>query len=362
MTSSKCVLNINLNNILMNYRSIGNICDGSKIGAVVKANCYGLGIHKIATSLHHDGCKDFFVANCEEGMILRQILTENVNIYVLNGVFADELDFFKEFNLIPVLNYLEQIYIWHGFAIKLGTKLACIIHIDTGMHRLGMVEKEFDIFTAVGFPLLDIRYIMSHLASSEDPDNKFNEAQLEKFTRMTGKLPTIKKSLANSGSIFLGKNYHFDLVRPGAALYGINSTVLSASTIKNSIGLFAPIIQIHELLPGESVGYYSQYTNNDTKSCLIATIPIGYADGLFKILSSKAVTYVNGCKAPILGLISMDLTVIDVSLVPSEYLYIGQKVEIIGHNSNLGTIAKLALTNEYEILTRLGQRFKRIYI
>ncbi|GAB4164391.1 MAG: alanine racemase [Rickettsiaceae bacterium] len=362
MSTSKCVLNINLDTIERNYNILRQICGNSEVGAAVKANCYGLGADKIAPMLQKAGCQHFFVANCDEGVTLRQTLGQIPYIYVLNGVFTGELSVFKEYNLVPVLNYLEQLITWQNFAQLLGKKLPCLIHVDTGMHRLGMSEREFDQVVSFNIKELDILYVMSHLASAEEPENPYNENQLNKFTKIAGKVPKIKRSLANSSGIFLGKGYHFDLVRPGAALYGINPTPSRPEAVtENPVSLFAPIIQIHELGPNESAGYNSTYINNTNVSCQIATIPIGYADGVDRHLSNKGVMYINGIKAPIIGRVSMDLTIIDLSLIPQKDIFLGQQVEVMGPNNKLDDIAKLADTNGYEILTKLGYRFEKIY-
>jgi alanine racemase len=362
MKSSKCVLHISLDTIKENYLVLKDACPGSETGAAVKANCYGLGMKQTSPVLKKAGCKHFFVANIEEGISLRKILGLDINIYVLNGVFADETKIFKEYGLVPVLNHLVQIKVWQEFALKLNHALPCFIHFDTGMNRLGMPEIESSNLVQTDAYGLDVLCVISHLISSEDPDNLYNKKQLEKFTKLAKKFPEAKRSLAGSSGIFLGSDYHFDLVRPGAALYGINPTPwTNDSKIKNPVQLFAPIIQVHQLQPGESVGYDSTYTNSSMESCSIATIPIGYADGFFRSLSNKFAVYINGRKAPVIGRVSMDLAVIDVSGIPQKDVFLGQKVEVIGNNCTPDVMAAAMQTNAHEILTRLGDRFDRIY-
>jgi alanine racemase len=363
MSSSRSTLHIKLSTIGNNYTSLRKLCPEAEVGAVVKANCYGLGADKITPVLQKSGCKSFFVANCEEGVNLRKILAPNADIYLLHGVFESELDVLEEYNLIPVLNHAGQVEIWKNFARKLGRKLPCFLHIDTGMHRLGMSIKEFnELINDRDINAIDILYVMSHLTSAESEENVYNKRQIEAFTSIADKLKDSKRSLVSSSGVFLGAKYHFDLVRPGAALYGINSTLrTNEPIISNPLRLFSPIIQIHEILPGESVGYDSTYTNNTNKTCRIATIPIGYADGFIRHLSNRGLTYINGVVAPVIGVISMDLTVIDVSLVPDDDLFLGQQVEIIGDNNKTDDMAKAAGTNSYEILTKLGYRFDKIY-
>ncbi len=362
MSSSKCTLHISLDIIEENYCALSRACPNSETGASVKANCYGLGMKQISPVLKKSGCKHFFVTNIEEGVGLRKILGSDINIYVLNGVFAEETKIFKEHGLVPVLNHLAQIRIWQEFANKLNHTLPCFIHFDTGMHRLGMPEAESANLVQTDVAGLDVLCVMSHLASGEEPDNLYNKKQLEKFIKLANKFPNAKRSLANSSGIFLGHDYQFDLVRPGAAIYGINPTPkTNEATIKNPVQLFAPIIQIHQLPFGESAGYNSIYTNSRRESCPIATIPMGYADGFLRCLSNKFTVHINGHKAPVIGRVSMDLVIIDVSLVPAKDLFLGQKVEVIGNNCTPDAMAKIAQTNAHEILTRLGDRLERIY-
>jgi alanine racemase len=363
MQSSKPTLNINLQNIEQNYQVLKSACPNAEVGAAVKADAYGLGAHKIAPILKKNGCKHFFVANCDEGIILRSIIGKDIDIYVFHGVFHNDVETFIEFNLIPVLNHLEQIEIWQKYANKLGQKLPCYIHIDTGMHRLGMQESEintFDIKTHASN--LDIQCVMSHLLSAEDPEANCNKMQLEKFNRLSTKFPGATKSLANSSGIFLGPDYHFDLTRPGAAIYGLDPTpYMQNSIIKPIATLKAPIIQLNSLKAGESVGYNGTYINNSKKSCSIATIPVGYADGFLRHFSNKGCVMIESHEAPIIGRISMDLTIIDISNIPSNLIFLGQSVEVLGELLTADKIAKLCGTNGYEILTSLGSRYERIY-
>jgi alanine racemase len=362
MNRSKCTLQINQHIIKENYKALCNI-SSAEVGAALKANAYGLGVQHIAPILKHAGCKHFFASSCDEGIELRKILGSKANIYILLGVFKSELEAFLEYGLIPVLNHLSQIEIWQGYAAKLNRKMPCVLHIDTGMHRLGMPLYEVESLDVnTDMYKLDILYIISHLASAEDIKNPSNLEQLSKFTQYTTKFSGIKRSLANSSGIFLGADYQFDLVRPGAAIYGINPTpFLEQSKIKNPVKLVAPIIQVHHLPPGSSIGYNGIYTNKDTKSCPIATIAIGYADGFARVFSNKGEVYINGFKAPVIGRVSMDLITIDVSNVPVKEVYLGASVEVIGDNCTPDKLAKLSGTNSYEILTMLGDRYEKIY-
>lgn len=363
MNNSKCTLEISLHTIKENYIKLRKQCPNSEVGAAVKANAYGLGACHIAPILKSSGCRHFFVSSCDEGIDLRKILGSDVNIYVFNGIYKNEVETFMEYGLVPVLNHLTQIEIWQEYASRLNRKLPCFIHLDTGMHRLGMSKSEIDVLDLdTDTDRLDILCVMSHLVSAEDIESPSNRNQLAMFHKYISRFSGIKRSLANSSGIFLGTDYHFDLTRPGAALYGLNPTpYLKESIIKNPIKLSCPIIQLHNLLPGNSVGYNGTHTNMHDKSCSIATIPIGYADGFSRAFSNKGEVYINGFKAPVIGRVSMDLVTIDVSDIPGNEVFLGALVEVIGDNCTPDKIAKLCGTNGYEILTMLGDRYERIY-
>lgn len=363
MQSSKPTLKINLRNLQHNYEVLKNACPNADVGAAVKADAYGLGVKEVAPVLINSGCQHFFVANCDEGIELRSIIGGRANIYVFHGVFRNEVEAFLENGLVPILNHLEQIKIWQEYATTLKRKLPCMVHIDTGMHRLGMQEPEITKLNLKhNTKDLDILCVISHLTSAEDIDSNHNKIQLERFAELSKKFKYSAKSLANSSGIFLGPDYHFDLARPGAAIYGIDPTpYMNNSIIKPVVSLFAPIIQINTLLPGEGVGYNKTYTNASKESCVIATIPVGYADGFLRHFSNKGRVVIAGHEAPIIGRVSMDLTIIDVSKIPENQLFLGQRVELLGESLTADKIASLCDSNGYEILTSLGSRYERIY-
>jgi alanine racemase len=361
MRTSQVVLEIDLAKIRRNYQILSKICTTSKVGAAVKANAYGLGASEIAAVLRLEGCEDFFVANIEEGARLRGSLKDNANIYILNGIFNDDIPAFIEYKLIPVLNHLEQFKIWQEYAIKIKKILPCTIHVNTGINRLGMDIKEAmqlslkaDMATS-----LDIKYIMSHLSASEQADNHYNNFQLKIFKDCLMNFKGVKASLANSGGIFLNSEYHFDLVRAGIALYGGNPTPKMPNPMNNVVRLLAPIIQLQKLPPKSMIGYNMTFvTNRDT---MLATLPVGYADGYSRHFSSKGHVFVDGHSAPVVGRVSMDLVTVDVTDLPQEKIYLGQQVEIIGDYCTIDKIAAITGTISYEILTQLGNRYKRIY-
>ncbi len=362
---SKCRLEIDLGKIQQNYRTLQGLCSPKTlVGAAIKANAYGLGAKHVAPALSNVGCTNFFVARLDEGLELRQLdLIPDANIFVLDGVSSPaEAEILLHHNLLPVLNHLGQVQIWHDLATQLQKRLPCALHINTGMHRLAMPLAEFKQLTAQTETLaaLDIKYILSHLAASEDLSTDYNKKQLNLFKECLQDFPYVKASLANSAGIFLGTEYHFDLVRPGIALYGVNPTPYQPSPVQSVIRLKAPIIQLQSVPASCSVGYNMTYTT--MRDSIIATLPIGYADGYPRQLSNKGFVVIGGHKAPIAGRVSMDLVTVDVTDIPSSAIFLGQYAEIIGDSCTTQQVAESSATIGYEILTQLGSRYNRIYL
>lgn len=362
---SQCTLEIDLAKIRANYQILVKCCQITslaKVGAVVKANSYGLGAHHIAKLLQQEGCQHFFVASIDEGIELRTTLNNQASILVLNGVFDHQAAEFVRYNLTPVLNHLGQVKIWQEFAELHRQKLPGLLHINTGMNRLGMPDQEItklinrpDILQAI-----DWQYIMSHLSASEESTNPYNVAQLKKFTSYLKYFPKVKASLANSSSMFLGAEYHFDLIRSGAALYGLNPTPTKANPMHQPIKLTAPIIQIQELPVGSAVGYNMTFTAQ--RPTIIATLPIGYADGYARVHSPGAEMFIDGYRVPVVGRISMDLVTIDVTDLPLEKIFLGQAVGIINEYCTIDKIASISRMLSYEILMILNSsRYNKVY-
>jgi alanine racemase len=362
MSSADSILEINLDIISSNYHILRTHCPYALVGASVKANSYGLGAAAVCPTLFAAGCRHFFVASCDEGIHLRHHLPDAANIYLLNGIFVASIAAVLQYNLIPVLNNIHQAALWQQQGHQLGTILPCLLHFDTGMNRLGIPYQEYQQFTpdVTHYSNLKVLGIMSHLSSSEEPGNIANTSQLNQFKELVKYFPTALKSLSNSSGIFLGQSYHFDLVRPGGAIYGLNPVpYLTKSPVSNPVKLTSPIIQLQHLPAGSKIGYNGTHTIG--QPAVIATIPIGYADGYLRALSNRAIVYVNNQPAPIVGRISMDLINIDVSSIAPEDIFLGQQVEIIGSNSSIDQLANLGGTIGYELLTLLGNRYKRKY-
>ena len=353
------VLNIKLDKIRENYLFIKKqLASGVSCAAVVKADSYGLGVSKIAPELYKAGCREFYVAYAQEGIVLREALgNKPADIFVLNG-FSD-LSLFEEYKLIPVLNNLESIEHWSGF----NKNIPVVLQLDTGMNRLGLsaddvnkLKSHIEILES-----LDVRYVMSHLACADQKDLHKNEEQLASFKQLVAELGvSAPLSFANSSGVFLGADYHFDQVRPGCAIYGINPETGMDNKMQGVIELEATIIQIRQVKAGETVGYGANYLVK--RATNLATISVGYADGFFLLnLADRCSVFIAGHECPIVGKVSMDLIVADLSsleVLPK----IGDMVEIIGNHQTVSDLAKHAGTIGYEILTSLGKRYKRNYL
>jgi alanine racemase len=362
MFLARCTLEIDLAKIKANYRILRSICINSLVGAVVKANSYGLGANDIVKALQEEDCRFFFVASSDEAIALRRALNDQSNILVLNGVFQNDALELIKYNLTPVLNSLWQIEIWNKLSNLRQKPLPCFLHVNTGINRLGLTHDEIEYIInnkdlLIG---LDVQYIISHLASSEDIDDPYNLEQLIKLKNYLRYFPNVKASIANSSAIFLGENYHFDLVRPGAALYGLNP--LSQDKVNpmlNPVTLKAPIINLQNLIPGSAIGYNRSFTTN--RNSIIATLPLGYGDGYSRSYSNNGEVVIKGYKAPVVGRVSMDLISIDVTDLPPAEIFLGQEAEIIGDNCTPDKIAGIIGTIGREILASLGNRYKKTY-
>ncbi len=361
-------LNIDLDALFRNWQIFNQKMAKGKAAAVVKANAYGLGAPSIATYLQNKGIADFFVAHLSEAIALREQGIKG-HIYTLNGLSFEKsindalLKAYKEYQITPVINSLEELRIFHNFLKRHKIRYPAILHVDTGMRRLGFPEEEW-IKLKAGHPLLSfikISYIMSHLACGDEPKNPYNLRQKKLFDKYTKIWSPSLLSLGNSAGILLGEDYQGCLGRPGIGLYGGNPfTDGTPSPVESVVALLAPIVQIRTLKAGESVGYGCYWQAQ--KETQVATLSLGYADGIPRCISGKAYGMIEGYKLPIIGRISMDSINLDISMLPDIYKNIGQKVEILGKNISIDHMASWADTIAYEILTGLGARYHRNYI
>lgn len=336
-----------------------------EVGAAVKADAYGVGVAEAAPVLYEAGCRSFFVATLDEGLALRKILPDpDTRIAVLNGLQPDCEEIFDFQGLTPVLNALEEIERWHRYSIRTRPYLKCIIHIDTGMARLGLPEDEQKILmerAARYAKALDIEYIMSHFACADEQGHPLNEAQFEHFQNVTDSFPFSKKSLSNSSGLFRDARYHFDLARPGMCLYGLNPLPEEQNPMKPVARLDVPLLQIRTVQSGQSAGYGASWTAE--KETRLATVQLGYADGFLRSFSSRGTVYWQNIPCPIIGRVSMDLTIISLENIPDALMpKPGDFLEVLGVNQSADDIAQAAGTIGYEILTSLGKRYHRSYI
>ncbi len=364
-TAASALLTIDLDAIAANYRRLGALANPAECAAVVKADAYGLGMEQVAPALWRAGCKTFFVATLGEAEALRGFLPK-ATIYVFDGLFPDTAARFVASDLRPVLNSLAEIREWAAFCARGERKLPAAVHIDSGMNRLGLSAPEVELTAEEGalWSAMELALIMSHLACADTPEHPKSEAQRSVFDRLRARLPKALSSLANSAGILLGRPFHYDLVRPGIALYGGSARRRGESEFAPVLRLDARIAQVRDVSAGETVGYGATCTVK--RHTRVAIVAVGYADGLFRALSVSEdeeghVVYVGPNPAPILGRLSMDLISVDVTGVPEHLARRGAWVEVIGPHVSLQTLAAHAGTIDYEILTNLGSRAMRRY-
>lgn len=358
--STGSVLEIDLDAVQANYHRLLAELGGVSCSAVVKADAYGLGAERVAPALWAAGCRSFFVAHLVEGAALRALLPK-AEIFVLNGALPGAEVELAALALHPVLNGLADIERWAALARTEERTLPAALQLDTGMARLGLPADELNRLAAEPGRLdgIDLRYVMSHLACAEERENPMNEAQRTAFEAVRPRLPAAPACFANSSGIFLGRAYHFDLARPGVALYGANPTPGRANPMAGTIRLTAPILQVRAIDPPASVGYGA--THKIDRPARIATVAVGYADGYLRSLSSSGRCHLGGAEVAVVGRVSMDLITLDVSGVPAELARPGAEIEIIGPHQTIDQVAERADTIPYEILTGLGRRYSRIY-
>jgi alanine racemase len=338
-------LTVDLTAVLANWQALDRMTSG-ETAVVIKADAYGLGMAKVAPALAAAGVRQYFVAVAEEGMRLRKILGPGPRISVFSGHMPGDADMIREARLVPMINSVDQLLLHveslpgHAFGIQL----------DTGMNRLGMEPAEWAAVRDIALsqkPTL----VMSHLACADEPDSAMNAAQLRSFREMTDGI-SAPRSLSATGGILLGRDYHFDLCRPGVGLYG----GLPFDAARPVVQLDLPVIQTREVQPGETVGYGQAFAAD--RPMQIATVSAGYADGLIRAMGPKAQLLHEGQRLDVVGRVSMDLITVDVtplSRVPDH-------LQLIGEEQTVDDVADFAGTIGYEILTALGARYDRVYL
>jgi alanine racemase len=353
------VLDVDLDAVAMNWRLLCERHPRGAVAAVVKADGYGLGAVPVAKRLLREGCRHFFVAHLAEALVIRPEVP-GAMVAALNGLWPGDAPEYVEHSVLPVLGSLGEVEAWSGQARRLGRSLPALLHVDTGMNRLGLTPAEVSRLAAEPGRLagVELRYIMTHLTSAEVAIDPANGEQLRRFGAACAFLPAVPRSVANSSGVFLGTEFASDLARPGAALYGLNPVPSRANPMRGCVRLRARVLQVRNAAPGERVGYSGTWTA--CRPTRIATVSVGYADGFLRALSNRGGARFDGIPVPLVGRVSMDLTTFDVTDAPGAMP--GAWLDLIGPDLPPDAVAERAGTNGYEVLTALGRRYQRAYL
>ena len=353
------VLEINLETIRQNYLALTKLQRKGTIAPVLKLNAYGLGVEQIIQPLLKCDATHFFVSNLQEGISLRKLVKKG-KIYVLNGLLKGTFSLLKEYQLIPCVIHLGQIEDMQKEVRQCGEKYPIVLHLDSGFTRTGLSIEDTQCLKKDKTCLegLDVQGVMSHLAFSKFPGHWKNSEQLKVFKKMVFGLPAGFRSLANSGGMSFGASYTFDLSRPGKAMYGVGCT--QKIKMVQSINLSARFIQIQHVPPGYTVGYDGAFVT--ARKSILGTLGIGHGDSWFKGMKNRGVAYVNGYRVPFVGLVSMDLTVVDLTdMLEEDRPKVGDWAELIGTHLNMDEVARISVTTVHKIMTSLGDRHYRHY-
>jgi alanine racemase len=358
------VLTVDLDAIVANWRKLEKTAVPAECAGVIKADAYGCGLGPVARALAGAGCKTFFVATLDEARAARAAVP-SAAIYVLSGFFQNSGDAFAKIDARPVIGDLHELAEWDVFCRRSGWAGGAAIHIDTGMNRLGFtVADALGIIPRINSGDHGITLVMSHLACAENLHHPLNAKQLATFREIASLFSGVAASLSNSSGVFLGAPFQFDMVRPGAALYGVNPTPEADNPMQPVVELKARIAQIRNIERGESVGYGGTWTAR--RPTRLAIVSAGYADGYFRAGGSNdgtrgAEVMIAGKRCPVAGRISMDLMAVDVTDLPHNAARRGHMATLIGEGITVDELAHHFGTIGYEVLTSLGPRYARIY-
>jgi alanine racemase len=339
-------MRVDVDAIVANWRFFQKRAPTAETGAVVKADGYGLGAVDAATVLAKAGARTFFTATYGEAREVRSTLGTGPRIFVLNGAAPEDAGKIEAAALIPVLNSLDQIKLWDGRA-------PYALHIDTGMNRLGLAAG--DLGAAANALKTTPELVMSHLACASDLAHEMNARQCTKFVAAAALFPKTPLSLAATAGALIGPDFHFDLIRPGIGLYGSGGLDKDHPALAAAATIEAPILQVRDINAGETVGYGASFTAPKKMRC--ATVAIGYADGYLRSLSGRGYGVLGGARLPLLGRVSMDLAVLDVTDCADARP--GAWVEFLGAHAPLDAVACLADTAAYEVLTTFAGAVRR---
>lgn len=375
------VLTIDLDSIRTNYRALRMIAGRAECAGVIKADAYGLGLEPVLKALLVEECRVFFVANVDEAWRTRQLAPDAV-IYVLNGLFPGAASAFADLRAQPVLGSAAEVMEWSAACAETRQRRPAAVHVDTGMNRLGLSFRETQDLQARGaFQAFEVSLVLSHLASADSPGSALNASQRQQFDAVRALFPQVPASLANSAATLLGPAFHYNLVRPGIAVYGGRALAGMPNPMKAVVRLLARIVQVREVGVGEGIGY--GHTFKAARPSRIAVVAAGYADGVPRGITNGSVTispgmspaiatsvragvgclaHIQGFPAAVVGRVSMDLTALDVTDIPAAVIERGGWAELIGGKTNADDVAAYAETIGYEILTRLSRRAHRVYV
>lgn len=364
------VLEVDLSAVAHNYltiqKALPNHC---RIGAVVKCNAYGVGAPQVVKTLTAVGCRKFFVACAQEALEINHLVSKDQGrIFILNGIFEGSEDLYVDNNWVPILISLKQLHLWVAHGKKIGRPLPAVIHVDTGLGREGLDPLEMQVLMENAGdlkPYLDLQFIMSHLGNSNDTEDPKNPQQLEAFKEALRDLrkafedESIPASLVNSSGISLGPDYFFDIVRPAAALYGYKSAWGEYLPLELPLKAYGRILRTRWVEEGDTLSYQGTYRCH--RKTHLALVALGHGDGLLRGASNRGALKINGLRAPILGRVSMDLVIVDITDHPDGNAVADGWATLYDDMESMKDFAEAAQTSAYEVMVRQGQRYYRIY-
>ncbi|OWV96856.1 alanine racemase [Rhizobium sp. R693] len=352
MQSYKPVFSVDLRAIQANFTVVRSLLSPAvAVSAVVKSDAYGLGLERVVGPLWEAGCRSFFVASMEEAIRLRRRLAR-ADIAILEGLRNGSLEAYRERRLTPVCSTPAEV------AAATLAAIPYVLNLETGFGRLGLRFDELRslLHTNPRVPEL----VMSHLACADDTGNSRNRLQKDRFVGMCALLaPSTPRSLAASAGVFLGADYHFDRVRTGSALYGLNNTGLEPSPFKPVVRLSARLIDIRHVQRGEAVGYMGTFLAD--RPTVLGIVAIGYRHGLAWQVANRLSAEFAGRSVPVIGRVSMEYCAIDLTDIPARLARIGAFVDFISATAPPENLARAAATVAQEILIRTGGACARRY-
>ena len=354
----RLIAEINLDAIISNWRRLDELSGKAQTAAVVKADGYGHGAEEVTAALYQAGCRVFFTASADEAATIRPYANDAVIGY-FDGLFAGDIDHIKSFDLTPSINDEGQITLLDQLREYGGERPSVMLQLDTGMNRLGLDWRWLTDSTAATLSRqADVKWVYSHLSSADEPTSNLSEVQRERFGEAIRAMPDTPASLAASGGALLGSAYHFHMIRPGIALYGYPPVASEGFT--PALTLKARVLQIRHAKAGEYVGYNA--THQLTRDSVLATVAGGYADGLRRQLSNQGQVWHDDRAASILGRVSMDTHIIDITDWPEGLLGSLDYVTLINPDHDANVMALLSGTICYDVLTSLRLRATRSYV